>query len=164
MVTDFRQPDPNTCVPTSFAYLLYKTKHSDFQKTLDRLVPECYKEYNLAAKGMEFDQMKHIADTLQIPCEFTVNKPPIKEYLVGVSMLPKEEFSYTPLINSAIKEGALKIENNYFKYPFAHSVAVFEHDDGTCNIFDSYFGVERTITFEELNADLQKPITYLYIP
>ncbi len=163
MATNFTQPDENTCVPASFAYLLYKTTHADFEKTLKLLVPACYKDYDLAKVGMEYDQMKLVADKFDIPCEFTTSKPPVKIYLAGVVKLPAIQFTPTDLTNTAIREGALKIEGNYFVYPFAHSVAVFENEDGTCDIFDSYLGKERTITLEELTNDLQKPISYLYL-
>lgn len=163
MAINFAQPDANTCVPTSFAYLLYKTKQIDFKETMDQLIPQCYANYDLAAKGMEFDEMKAIADKLNIPSTFTTSKPPVKNYLVGIVKLPATKITYTDLINTAIHEGALKIEDNYFIYPYAHSVAVFEHDDQTCSIFDSYLGEERKITLEELTESLEKPISYLYL-
>lgn len=163
MKIDFTQPDANTCVPTSFAYLLYKTKQIDFKETMDQLIPQCYANYDLEANGMEFDEMKAIADRLHIPCTFTTSKPPVKNYLVGVIKLPATKFAHTDLINTAIHESALKIEENYFIYPYAHSVAVFEHNDQTCSIFDSYLGEERKITREELNAGLEVPISYLYL-
>lgn len=162
-MNNFTQPDANTCVPTSFAYLLYKTKQEDFEKMLNLLVPACYKEYDLAKDGMEYDEMKLVAEKLGIPCEFSIHKPPVKNYLVGVIKLPITEFTYTDLINTAIKEGGLKIEKDYFVYPFAHSIAVFEHDDNTCTIYDSYLGTENTITLEELENCLEHPISYLYL-
>lgn len=163
MDIDFAQPDANTCVPTSFTYLLYKTKQNDFRKTLDLLIPECYKNYDLEKNGMEFDQMKKIADKLDIPCEFTTSKPPVKSYLVGVIQLPITKFRYTDVITRAIQEGALKIDNDYFIYPYAHSVTVFEQNDTLCTIFDSYLGKERMLTRTELSRDLEKPISYLYV-
>lgn len=163
MAVNFAQPDPNTCVPTSFAYLLYKLKGVDFKKTLNQLIPECYKNYDLEKNGMEFDQMKVVANKLHISCEFTTHKPLFNSYLAGVVRLPITQFVHTDLIDTAIREGALKLESGYFVYPYAHSVAVFENNDSTCTIFDPYLGSEREIKLEELNDNLEKPISYLYI-
>jgi hypothetical protein len=164
MKTNFIQPDPYTCVPTSFAYLLYKKYDVNFKEILAILIKECYTKYtDIAENGMEFEQIQEIGDTLGFPSWISDKKPVSSAYLTGVTRLPMCNFKYNEFIKEAIKEGSLTIEEKYFVYPFGHALAVFEKDNSTAAIFDSLLGIEMNISLSELKEYLETPTQYLYL-
>lgn len=164
MNKEFVQPDPYTCVPTAFAYLLYKEYGLNFQEILNTLVAESYKRYSdIKENGMEFDQIQEVANALGYKTQLTTTKPTASAYLAGVTQLPKQAFEYNDFIREAVKEDSLRIEGEFFVYPFGHAVAVFEKENNVVIIFDSLFGTETQISLDELEKYLEQPTTYLSI-
>lgn len=159
MTNKFTQPDPNTCVPTAFAYLTFKEKELDFTKVLNSLLNESYKLFgdNLE-NGMGFEQLKEVAGICGFPCQITSN-PPTGLYLTGVSRLPLFEFNVNELIDAAVKSGAVILTDKEFIYPFGHAITVLKAANGTSTIFDSLCGKE--IQVRNLDDYLEKPISYL---
>lgn len=159
----FLQPDSNTCVPTSFAYLVYKLKNVDFQSLLTKIIDLCYKRYDLEKNGLEFDQLQPIVSQLGYSTTITHHKPKVVAYLTGVTKLPICKFAPSELIKIAIKDGALKLDAKFFIYPYGHAIAVFKKSENKATIFDSFLGIEREISFNQLNKYLEKPPSYLQL-
>jgi len=157
----FVQPDPYTCSPTALAYLLFKEEGVDFDITLERLIKESYRRFNdIKENGMGFDQLVKVAELLGISCRLSENKPKSLAYLTMVTKLPRQKFKQNDFIREAVKENSLRIEGEYYIYPYGHAVAVFEDGRGGAVVFDSLFGVETTIQLSELERYLEPPVSY----
>lgn len=157
----FLQPDSNTCVPTSFAYLVYKLKNVDFQSLLTKIVNLCYEKYDLEKNGMEFDQLQSIVSSLGYSTTITQHKPKAVAYLTGITKLPICKFTHSQLIKTAITEGALKLDAKFFIYPHGHAISVFEKNGEVAQVYDSFLGKEREIALSELRKYLESPPSFL---
>lgn len=161
LMTQFLQPDPYSCVPTSFAYLLFKQKNQNFSVSLDLLVKESYKYYDLKKDGMEFDQLQIVAENLGYKTKFSPIMPKTKAYLTGVKKLPICKFKPNELINNAIKENSLQITKDFFIYPYGHAVVIFENPNNILSIYDSLLGMEREFNKNDFNNYLENNPSYL---
>ena len=158
----FVQPDPYTCSPTALAYLLYKTKDTDFDETLKNLIRGSYNQFDdIKENGISLDQLLEIAKPLGIECNTSDEKPDSIAYLTTVTKLPNQDFELNDFIKRAVKESSLRIEKDYYVYPYGHTVSVFEDGKGKAIVFDALFGKEMTILLSELERCLERPISFL---
>lgn len=160
---NFVQPDPYTCTPTAFAYLWSRTNNTDFSKTLDPLIKECYSTLNnIKDQGVSFEQIQQIGKSMGIISTISSSKPTSSKYLTVVSRLPRHNFEDNDFITQALTADSLRIENDYFIYPYGHAIAVFEDGD-QANVYDSLFGTEFVIQLSELEECLEHPTEYLFL-
>lgn len=157
------QPDPNSCVPTTFAYLAYKQFGLDFARLLEKLLAVCTTKFDFQKDGMSFLQLKQVVEDMGFGIEVCTSKPNQKSYMVGVRCLPIVKHKKNMLIEQSLASGSLKISSSHFLYPDGHAVAIFEQNPTQVQVFDSFMGVERTLSLNEILLSLEGKPEFLVI-
>jgi|GEM_PF-3401667 len=159
----YYQPDPNSCVPTTFAYLTHKQFGLDFSILLEKLLTFCKAKFDLEKDGMSFLQLKQVVEAMDFNVEVCANKPNQKYYMAGVKCLPIIQYENSLLINQSLSSGSLKISDSHFLYPEGHAVAIFEQNQTQVRLFDSFMGVERLLSLSELLLSLEDKPEFLTV-
>lgn len=159
MSSRFIQPNSYSCVPTSFAYLVYRQLGEDFKSVLKRILDLSEERFDIKKNGMEFDQLQQAAQELGYETQLSQAKPNSQIYLVGVASLPKN-INYDPeIMHESMREGSVQLSDKEYVFPFGHAIVVMESSDNL-KIFDSFAGTEYFLPKDVLQKSLERNTTY----